>query len=285
MLSRISTIIYIIHFWSNGVRGSGAPAVAKPPQNNNTTSVNTANANAAQKASLANAVATLGVAGSPRPMPGASSDGCETKSVDGQIKQVNNQLREQCKVEKIEAKLKMAENAKKLVESNEECVEKVSPEAMNCHMKREVNEIVNQPFYGVEKSENITEIDKNDKPLIMTVSEPLIWDVSAEEDPKSNLLDKPGYKVEYNRLGFMICESGELPKPKKDSPCEECLVILNKKEHSVDGQTENCGKCDTSFDVANVHNYQFKIQKEEDKSGQEGGDDKNKKKTGAAAAA
>jgi len=272
MLFRISTVILTAtHLLSNYVRAN----VVAPVSNQNT-QLKVQDADMGQKMQMANTIANMGIAGTTGSKPGQMNI-CSGKSIDGAMQQINQQLSQRCVQEKKEKKAQLAEAAKSLVDSKNQCVQKVSPQAMTCHVDREVKKIISESYYMLSKNQNVTEVFEQGNPVLLVVTEKFAYNAKEKETPKtSNFKNSTPVTFKYNRLGGLLSQSGELPQPKKDSPCAACLEMLSKKAESVDGQTESCGGCDSTYLPTNVQGNQFKIQ---NSSGKEEGKKKGSEKS------
>merc|ERR1711915_93443 len=278
MLFKISSVlITTVNLLSKGVRATQAVA----PLSGQNTSLKVQDADLAQKTQLANAVTSLGIAGgNVGTAPKAPSNVCAGRSIDGAMQQISQQLAQRCVAEKKEKKAQLAEAAKSLVDQKDTCVQKVSPAAMHCHVNREVRKIIGESYYKLLKNGNVTEVFEQDQPIMLTVVEKLGYNAKEKSTPKqSNFKNSTPVTFKYNRLGGLLSQSGELPQPKKDSPCAACLELMSKKAESVDGQTESCGGCDSTYQPANVQGGQFKIQnntgKDEKRKGDKSDDEGN----------
>ncbi|KRH94875.1 polar tube protein 2 (PTP2) [Pseudoloma neurophilia] len=269
MLHKFSSVIFITFYFLNELRTAQAVA----PLQGRSTSLKVQDADAAQKAQLANAVSGLSIPGT---MAGQmQQNACSGQSVEANLAQVNQSLANKCIAEKKEKRLQLAEAAKTLLNEKDVCVQKVSPQAMNCHVKAEVRKIIAEPFYTLKKYGNVAEVFEQGQPIMLTITENFGYIAEAKDQKKTSPFNKSDQvSFKYNRLGGLLSQSGELPQPKKDNPCSACLEAMTKKAESVDGQTENCGGCDSSYSPASVQVGQFKMQSSDKK----GSDDSNKKK-------
>jgi len=272
MLFRISTaILTTAHLLSNYVR---ANVVA--PVGSQNSQVKVQDADLGQKMQITNTIANMGLAGTTAGGKPGQMNICTGKSIDGAMQQINQQLTQRCVQEKKEKKAQLAEAAKSLVEKKDQCVQKVSPQAMTCHVDREVKKIISESYYKLLKNGNVTEVFEQDQPVLLTVTEKFVYNAKEKETPKqSNFKNSTPVTFKYNRLGGLLSQSGELPQPKKDSPCAACLEMLSRKAESVDGQTESCGGCDSTYLPANVQGGQFKIQNVSGKDDKKKGSDKS----------
>merc|ERR1711972_525184 len=138
---------------------------------------------------------------------------------------------------------------------------KVSPKAMVCHTKRELKGIIDEDYYEIRQYENVQQVLQKNKPILMIVTERFDYSAKEVDDEKvNNFKNTQPVTFKYNRLGGLLSQSGELPQPQKDNPCGMCLESLSKKQDSVDGQSENCGGCESSFDPTNIPSGAFRIQ-------------------------
>lgn len=252
MLLKISSVVFTTAYFL-GIRADVVAPIT--PGGNN----KVADATASSKGQLSYALNGLGVAGN---QAGGNymQNGCAGQSIDGAAAQVSQSLAAKCVAEKKEKKLQLAEAAKSLLNEKDACVQKVSPQAMNCHVKSEVKKIISEPFYTLKKFNNVTEVFEQNQPIMLTITESFGYNAEQKEPKKTNPFNKSDQvSFKYNRLGGLLSQSGELPQPKKDNPCSACLEFMSKKSESVDGQSENCGGCDSSYSPASVQGSQFKL--------------------------
>lgn len=268
------------------VPSSSAPATTKTATVQSTDGAKQAQAASLQQASMLSkalnqiAASDLGDKGS-QFLPGynAKNPECSGDSIDGNWQQIKQQIAQQCIQEKREKRARAQQLAKQLTETKDECVQKVNPAAMLCHTKRELKNIIREGYYELKKMDNITEVVEQNKPILMTITEKYGYNAQEKEEPRqSSFKNSPAVTFKYNRLGGLLSQTGELPQPQKDNPCAICLEAMSKKAESVDGQSENCGGCDSSFDPTMIHSGQFRIQNNAQKDG-------DKKKSDSAEAA
>lgn len=273
MLLRISTAFFTSVYFLNGIRTEAlAPMTAK------TSTIKAQDADVSQRNAILNAASGTGAPGGTMASK-LAPNACGGQSIEGQMAQINQSLAAKCVAEKKEKKLKLAEAAKTVLSEQDQCVQKVSPQAMNCHVKSEVKKIISEPFYTLKKFNNVTEVFEQNQPIMLTINETFGYTAEQKEPKKSNPFNKSDQVAfKYNRLGGLLSQQGELPQPKKDNPCSACLEFMSKKAESVDGQSENCGGCDSSYSPVSVQVGQFKMQSSKDKDKDSSSDKKSDKK-------
>lgn len=264
MLLRIASALFITTYFINEIRTAGSVGVVAPLQGSHTSS-KVQDADASQKSQIVNAISGIGVAGTAQGKFGQGV-ACGGQSVEGSVSQINQNLANRCIAEKKEKKYQLAQAAEQMLEDKNACVQQVSPKAMGCHVEQEVRKIISEPFYTLKKYNNVAEIFEQNQPILLTITENFSYIAEPQEQKKMSPFEKSDQvSFKYNRLGGLLSQSGELPQPKQDNPCSACLEAMAKKSESVDGKTEGCGGCDSSYSPASVQVGQFKMQPAEKK--------------------
>lgn len=262
MLLKISSALFITTYFINEIRSATGAVVA--PVAGSHTSLKVQDADASQKSQLVNAVNGMGIAGTVSAKP---QNNCNGQTLEGSITQINQNLANKCIAEKKEKKLQLAQAAESMLNEKDTCVQQVSPQAMGCHVKQEVRKIISEPFYTLKKFNNVAEVFEQNQPVLLTITENFGYIAEAQDQKKASPFDKSDQvSFKYNRLGGLLSQSGELPQPRKDNPCSACLEAMSKKTESIDGTTEGCGGCDSSYSPASVQVGQFKMQPADKKS-------------------
>lgn len=188
-----------------------------------------------------------------------ASQGCSSSGFEGTVEMASDQWKLDClrkaknKQEKIEKYAKMIEESPK----EGECIKKLDPNTMVCQARDVMKRIVEDPYYEIDLYGNVVELIEGDKVKMMGIVENMNYDVSKKTKLQKSPMKAPRSVLEFNQLGGLIRQKGEIPKPTKANPCSSCLEALAKKE-SVEGQNEGCSGCDSLVDITTIKSGSFR---------------------------
>lgn len=183
---------------------------------------------------------------------------CNPMGVEANWQQANEKIKEECRKNVIEKEAKKKEILENFMKpSPKECVKRMNTESMLCHTTKVVNRVVQKPYYKILLYNNVVELLVNNKVVLAAVVENLHYKVKKTKKHVDSPLKKPTGQLEFNELGGLLKQKGEIPKPKKEDPCASCLEALSKRE-SEEGAAGNCGGCDSMMEITNVRNDSFK---------------------------
>lgn len=206
---------------------------------------------------------------------------CMPSTVEGNWGALREDLKKTC-IEKARNKKRNANRyAKKLISAasqpTDKCVRKLDTKSMLCQTRKVINDLVKKPYYQVILyGNNVVQLRKSGKVVMMAVNENIKYNVNNNsKNKKKPTMEKPTVILDFNRLGSLLKQRGELPKSKKKNPCTSCLEHLEKQE-SLEGQNENCGACSTFMELMTVRPNSFKDITKDRASKKKSGDDSDK---------
>ncbi|KAM0674448.1 hypothetical protein GVAV_002061 [Gurleya vavrai] len=172
---------------------------------------------------------------------------CSKKGVEGEMNKLNDEMKKKC-IEKNQSKeviaQKVAQKARN--ETAKECHVKVDKESMFCHTRKVVRNVIEAPIYELNFYGNVAELKKHGETLLLAVIENLNYTITKNPVQNDDRLKKPNVSIVFNELGGLLSQTGDLPAPKKDDPCAQCLESVNKEANTLEGSTDDCNaSCDS----------------------------------------
>ncbi|KCZ79219.1 hypothetical protein H312_03393, partial [Anncaliia algerae PRA339] len=183
---------------------------------------------------------------------------CNQQAVEGNWKVINEKIKQECRNKVNERKAKAEQIAKFITKPTpDKCVKKLNPNALVCQALTVMNTIIKQPRFKIDLyGSNVVEIKKDGSPILLGVAESLNYNVTKMKRKRYNPLKNPTARLEFNELGSLLKQEGEIPKPKKLDPCGSCLEKLSKKAQ-VEGEKDMCGGCDALMELNSLKRGSF----------------------------
>ncbi|KAM0686563.1 hypothetical protein COBT_002212 [Conglomerata obtusa] len=172
---------------------------------------------------------------------------CSKKGLEGDFKEMKQGLKRKC-IEKNANSEVVAKKVAKMArsESAKECTVKVDKQSMFCHTRKVVRNVIEAPIYELNFYGNIAELKKHGETLLLAVIENLSYTIKKNPVKSGSKLKEPNVKIVFNELGGLLSQQGNLPAPKKDDPCAQCLEAVSKEANSLEGKTDDCNaSCDS----------------------------------------
>lgn len=174
---------------------------------------------------------------------------CNPLGVEADWQMAQNKLKEECKKRVCEKQ----HQTKKLVEllnkpPSKACVKQLGTGSMICAAKKIMNNVVEDPYYQIRLYGNVIQLVKDGKVKFMGVVENFHYKVKTKLKERISSLKNPTAVLVFNRMGALIGQTGEIPKPNKSEPCTSCLQALTMKA-AEEGQNENCDSCEPYMSI------------------------------------
>ncbi|TBU07278.1 polar tube protein 2 [Hamiltosporidium magnivora] len=184
---------------------------------------------------------------------------CDPRGVEGNWQLVSQKLKQECIAKSQERNDRAIKLAKQLTQPKpQDCTVRISKGSMACHARKVLKDVITSPYYTLNMYGNVVEVMVGDEVVMMAVAENVYYDITHKSHERPRALKRPTASLEFNQLGGLLSQKGELPKPKKEDPCAACLEYLSKQTTAIEGQSENCGGCDSMMEITSVRSDSFR---------------------------
>lgn len=181
--------------------------------------------------------------------PNGENLNCDPHGTEGNWAMVTRDLKKECIKKAEEKKRTNLKLIKELNNPSQECTTKVSKESIVCHTRKVLDKLVTNPVYKISTYGNVVDLTANGESILYAVIENFNYNVTKKSQPVPETLKDPSVQIEFNELGGLLSQKGELPPAKPDEdPCAACLSKLSKSNNSLDGAVDDCHKnCDSKM--------------------------------------